>query len=158
MKKLIAIAVIMFGITFTTQAASPVVKFGQAIGEIIMLPVGIVVGTIEGIGDGVVELVEYIFTDEEDVKPTVTPPPVSNVTIKSPNYIVVQKTEPIPIPVATPNVNIVNSPGTRVSITETSVSTTNNNPPTTTVIKYDPVPHVRLFNPPPVYHDWRYGY
>lgn len=114
MKKFIAIMLVMFGVTFMASAGSPMLELGKAIGEIVVLPIGVVAGACEGIYEGV----SYIVTGESsETTTTITKTTYTQTT--APVYVVPSQTKK-----PENNVVINNSPGASVTINEVNSSTT----------------------------------
>lgn len=124
---MIAIMFVMFGAAFAVQAQSPIISLGKAIGELAVAPVGIAVGVVEGVADGVCESVEYLVTGQTNTSSTttVTTTTTYTPTTTAPVYVIPSQTQ-------TPKneVNIVNSPGATVNVTEVNSSTTTTRTPT----------------------------
>lgn len=121
MKKIITATLLLFGITFATHAGSPMLEFGKAVGELVILPFGIVAGAFEGVYEGV----EYIFTGESSTTTTVRTTTTYTSTT-APVYV-------IPSQPKTPvknNVEITNSPGASVTINEVNSTTQTTRTPT----------------------------
>jgi hypothetical protein len=124
MKKMFTIMFMMFGIMFVAQAQSPIIQLGKAIGELAIAPVGIAVGAVEGIADGVCESVVYLVTGESTstTKTTITK---TTYTQTAPVYVIPSQLKP-----EKNNINVVNSPGATVNVTEVNSSTTTTRTPT----------------------------
>ena len=119
MKKIFITMLIMFGITFATQAGSPMLELGKAVGELVILPFGVLAGACEGIYEGVT----YIVTGESSETTTTTTRTVYTQSSSAPVYVVPSQTK-------TPKneVNIVNSPGATVNVTESTTTSTSRTP------------------------------
>lgn len=124
MKKIITATLVMFGITFAIHAQSPILELGKAVGELVVLPFGIVAGACEGIYEGV----EYIVTGETSTTTTT----IKTTTVTQPSTPPVYVVPSQPKTPTKNEVNIVNSPGASVTINE--VNSTTQTPRTPTVI------------------------
>lgn len=121
---MIAITFVMFGMAVATYAQSPIISLGKAIGELAIAPVGLAVGAVEGIADGVCESVEYLVTGETSTKTTIVTTSTTYTQSAPPVYVIPSQPKEKHI------VNINNSENVSVNITEVNSSTTTTRTPT----------------------------
>ena len=126
MKKIIAIVFVMVGICLTSCKSS--IILGKAVGELATVPLGITVGACEGFVEGCCEGADYLVNGDTT---TITSYKTATYTQSSsaPVYVV-------PSQNTTPGnkVSIINSPGAKVDITESTTNATTTTTRTPTVI------------------------